>query len=206
MPLDHAEHASPLVAMAALAPVLRGDTNIAAWRRRLPLSLFAGLAPLLARGPFVAIAEDTPDAAVHSLACQAPLTDLLRADIMALATTFATLTGQDRLRIRLEALRGRGCHRWHADAVGLRLLCTYAGPGTEWLDLGGGAALARRLDPAHLMMQPNSLATGDVAVLKGEGWPGNAGNGCIHRSPPNPDEAPLRLVLCLDEAGRFPAP
>lgn len=206
MPLDHVEHASSLAAMAVLAPVLRDGTNIAAWRRRLPIPLFAGLGPLLARGPFVAIAEDAPDAALQALSRQVPLTALLRADIRLLAASFTALTGQDRLRIRLEALRGRGCHRWHADAVGLRLLCTYAGPGTEWLDLPGGAALARRLDPAHLMMQPDSLATGDVAVLKGEAWPGNAGNGCIHRSPPNPDDAPLRLVLCLDEAGRFPAP
>lgn len=206
MPLDHVEHASPLAALAVLAPVLRDGTNIAAWRRRLPLPLFAGLGPLLARGPFVTIAEDAPDAALQALSHQAPLTDLLRADISLLAASFTALLGKDRLRIRLEALRGRGCHRWHADAVGLRLLCTYAGPGTEWLDLPGGAALARRLDPAHLMMRPDSLATGDVAVLKGEAWPGNAGNGCIHRSPPNPDDAPLRLVLCLDEAGRFPAP
>ncbi|NGM19074.1 DUF1826 domain-containing protein [Roseomonas stagni] len=206
MPLDLADSPSPLSAMAALAPVLRDGSNVAAWHRALPVCLFAGLTPLLARGPFVAIAEDAPDAALATLARNLPLPEMLRADIAALATTFAALVGQDRVRIRLEALRGRGCHRWHADAVGLRLLCTYAGPGTEWLDLTGGAALARRLDPAHLMMQPERLGTGDVAVLKGEAWPGNAGNGCIHRSPPNPDDAPLRLVLCLDEPGRFPAP
>ncbi|MBX9595221.1 MAG: DUF1826 domain-containing protein [Roseomonas sp.] len=206
MPLDLADTPSPITAVATLAPVLRDGTSIAAWRRSPPLCLFAGLAPLLARGPFVAIAEDAPGAAIATLHGELSLPEPLRADILVLATAFATLLGQDRLRIRLEALRGRGCHRWHADAVGLRLLCTYAGPGTEWLDLDGGAALARRLDPAHLMMRPHRLATGDVAVLKGEAWPGNAGHGCIHRSPPNPDDAPPRLVLCLDEAGRFPAP
>ncbi len=208
MSLDHRQEETALPALATLGPVLREGVNIATWRRALPLSLLAGLAPLLAGGPFVAVAEDAPPAALRRLAAQCPaaLPAALRADLMALTVIFATLAGQDAVRIRLEALQGRGCHRWHADAVGLRLLCTYAGPGTEWLDLTGGAALARRLDPAHLLMAPERLGTGDVAVLKGEAWPGNAGNGCIHRSPPNPEDAPLRLVLCLDEPGRFPPP
>jgi hypothetical protein len=46
--------------------------------------------------------------------------------------------------------------------------------------------------------------TADVLVLKGEGFPGQAGQGAIHRSPPNPDSAPPRLILCLDEPGRIP--
>lgn len=206
MPLDHAP--TPLAAVVSLAEVLKAGRNIATWRRPLSGDIARGLPPLLAAGPFVAVGEDKAGPALDALAAAlpCPLPPALRADMLLMAHVFAALTTEATLRIRLEALRGRGCHRWHADAVGLRLLCTYAGPGTEWLDLGGGAALARRLDPAHLIMAPNRLGTGDVAVLKGEAWPGNAGNGCIHRSPPNPDDAPPRLVLCLDEPGRFPAP
>ena len=201
MPLDHL--AAPVPA-SLLRSVLAEGTNIAVWRRPLPDGLAPCLAPLMAHGPFVASAEAAPAAALAALAARlpAPLLAALHADILALAAGFTVLTGDEVLRIRLEALRGRGCHRWHADAVGLRLLCTYRGPGTEWLDLAGGAAKARRLEPSSIV--PQRLGAGDVAVLKGERWPGNAGNGCIHRSPPNGEDAPLRLVLCLDEAGRIP--
>ena len=201
MPLDHLDDPAPA---GRLRAVLAEGTNIAVWRRPLPAGLSLCLAPLMADGPFVASAEDAPAAAVAALAARlpAPLPAALRADILALAAGFTALTGEEAVRVRLEGLRGRGCHRWHADAVGLRLLCTYRGPGTEWLDLPGGAAAARRLE--HPAIAPRRLGAGDVAVVKGEGWPGNAGNGCIHRSPPNAEDAPLRLVLCLDQAGRIP--
>ena len=205
MPLDTARADRSAVA-AALGPVLEPGTRIAAWHRDLPPSLAEAAAVLLAHAPFVACAEDTSEAALAMLATKlpAPLAGPLAADIRLLAEGFAALTGRAALRVRLEALVGHGCPRWHADAVGLRLLATYAGPGTEWLDVTGGARLARRLDPAALPAAPQRLAPGAVAVLKGEAFPGNAGNGCIHRSPPNPDDAPPRLVLCLDEPGRIP--
>lgn len=205
MPLDIArtEHGA---AAAALAPVLEPGARIAIWHRPLPADITEAAAALLAHAAFVACAEDAPDAALATLAAKlpAPLPAALAADIRLLAAGFATLTGRDAVRIRLEALVGPGCHRWHADAVGLRLLCTYAGPGTEWLDLTGGARLARRLDPAALPVAPRRLAPGEAAVLKGEAFTGNAGHGCIHRSPPNAQDAPPRLVLCLDEPGRIP--
>jgi hypothetical protein len=37
-----------------------------------------------------------------------------------------------------------------------------------------------------------------VAVLKGEGYPGNLGNGVVHRSPPIGNSGMRRLRLCLD--------
>ena len=199
MPLDQ-----PTLPAGPLRAVLAPGTNIAVWRRALPEGVSPCLAPLMHSAPFVASAEDRPEAALDALATRlpAPLPAALRADMLALARCFLALTGDAVLRIRLEALRGPGCHRWHADAVGLRMLCTYRGPGTEWLELPGGAAAARRRDQPALT--PSRLGAGDVAVLKGERWPGNAGNGCIHRSPPNADDAPPRLVLCLDEAGRIP--
>jgi hypothetical protein len=57
--------------------------------------------------------------------------------------------GWDRINIRLTAVDGVTCPKWHADYVGLRLLCTYCGAGTlyvtndyvtrEWV--AGGAAV-----------------------------------------------------------------
>jgi hypothetical protein len=205
MPLDFSRVDRGPVA-TALAPVLQPGARIVVWQRPLPADLAAAAAALLAHAPFVACAEDAPEAALATLATKlpAPLPAALEAELRLLADGFAELTGRAALRIRLEALVGPGCHRWHADAVGLRLLCTYAGPGTEWLDLPGGARLARRIDPAALPVMPKHLRPGEAAVLKGEAFPGNANNGCIHRSPPNAKDAPPRLILCLDEPGRIP--
>jgi len=88
--------------------------------------------------------------------------------------------------------------------VGLRLLCSYWGPGTEWLPLVGGAPAARALKADALPSEASQIATRAVAILKGEGFPGNAGFGCIHRSPPAGPGERARLLLCIDEPGRNP--
>ncbi|WP_237217696.1 DUF1826 domain-containing protein, partial [Falsiroseomonas oryziterrae] len=171
----------------ALVEIRRPEVNLAVWTRDLPPGLDGRLRALAEAAPFTALAEDLPEAAVDALAAQlphpAPLA--LLQDIRALATAFAAIarTG-GAVRIRLEGIDDEGCHRWHADAVGLRLLCTYHGPGTEWLALAGGARVARGLDPKALPVAPGRLALSAAAILKGEAYPGNAGFGCIHRSPP----------------------
>jgi hypothetical protein len=197
--------ASPLPAV--LAGIVRPGTHIAIWPRTLPGPLMRDLGRLAARAPFTATAEDTPetalDALVAALPGPAPLDLFL--DMLHLATVFTQIAGAPRLRMRLEAIDGPGCHLWHADAVGLRLLCTYRGAGTEWLARPGGAQAARLLNRAGEPGLPiQRLGTGDVALMKGEAYPGNRGAGCIHRAPPRTAKAPPRLLLCLDEAGRIP--
>lgn len=88
------------------------------------------------------------------------------------------------------------CPRFHVDHVPLRLLTTYAGAGSEWLEEG-------RLDRARLQVEHapvdniRRLSAGEVAVLKGEKWLGNEGRGLIHRSPLTP-AGERRLLLSLD--------
>lgn len=190
-----------------LLEVLRPEVNLAVWHRTLPDALTAGLRPLTDAAPFTAVVEDEPERAVDALAAKLPAAapiDLL-VDIHRLAPAFAAIadTGTA-VRIRLEAITGPACHRWHADAVGLRLLCTYRGPGTEWLPIAGGARAARGIDPKALPCERGRVATGAAAILKGEGFPGNAGFGCIHRSPPAGPGERARLLLCIDEPGRIP--
>jgi hypothetical protein len=191
----------------ALLDVRRSEVNLAVWDRTLPTMLGPALRLLTEEAPFTVVVEDTPQAAVDSLAAKLPAAaplDLLL-DIRRLALLFAAVIDTGRvLRIRLEAITGPACHRWHADAVGLRLLCTYRGPGTEWLPLAGGARAARDLDPKALPCESGRIATGAVAILKGEGFAGNAGFGCIHRSPPASPGERARLLLCIDEPGRIP--
>lgn len=186
---------------AVLPAIFRPQVNAAVWGRRLPAAVPRAAAALSASGPFVAVTEAAPDRAADALVQRVPvpLPAALLHDVRLLSVLFAMLTGRpEAVRVRLEAIHGPGCWRWHADAVGLRLLCTYSGPGTEIWTASAGAEAARTLPRTAA---GTVLPTGAVVLLKGEGFPGNAGAGCIHRAP---QDAGPRLLLCLDEPGRIP--
>jgi len=131
----------------------------------------------------------------------------LAADVLHWVEAFAELTGANLVGVRMARLEAPMCPRFHTDRVTLRLVATYLGPGTEvlaeqdvdrsWL----GHAAKGRADELSGLMRPGAqivrAAAGDVVLLKGDSWPGNAGRGAIHRSPAqSANEA--RLVLTLD--------
>ncbi len=184
-----------------LVEIARPDVNLAVWHRPLPPGIGPGCARLAEAAPFRAAAEGKPDEVVAAMAealpGSPPLGLLL--DLHELSLCFALLTGHETVQLRLRGIDGDSCRRFHADAVGLRLLCTYRGAGTEWLPLAGAAA-ARGLDDAA--PPANRLPAGAVALLKGEGLA--PGRGCVHRSPPRGPRDPARLLLTLDEPGRIP--
>jgi hypothetical protein len=188
---------------AVLPAIHRPEVNLAVWDRAVPPSLAGdALDTLMHAAPFTVIAEAPPRAIGSALSerLPAPAAADLLGDITDLALFFAALDGDARsVRVRLEALTHDGCSRWHADAIGLRLLCTYRGPGTEWLPLDGGAATARGIGRDRPPCAAAALPTGAVAILKGEGHPGNQGAGCIHRSPPAGPGKRARLLLCIDQ-------
>lgn len=191
----------------ALRAILRRDTSLAVQNRRLSARLRSAAAALAARAPFDLLAEGTPAELAARIVRQLPPRHarVLAADIAAQARRFAALTGHPRLRARVDAIADDACARFHVDAVGLRLLCTWHGAGTEWLSLAGGSAFARAMGPVP-PVRPRRIATGSIAILKGEGRAGDAGRGCIHRSPPMGRRCAPRLLLCLDEPGRIPLP
>jgi hypothetical protein len=100
---------------------------------------------------------------------------------------FATVAGTTTVRVALEVERGDRCCYFHTDRVGLRLLCTYMGPGTEWvpdefadrsaLCSGNNAAIVP--DPRRI----ERLAPFWIGLFKGDLHPDCRGGGCIHRSP-----------------------
>lgn len=104
------------------------------------------------------------------------------------------------LRLRLQRLEDAGRPLFHVDGVPLRMLCAYVGAGAQWLPetaldrcrLGAGTNASVRD-----WSQVRTLASGEVAVLKGERYPGNAGRGLVHRSPPASAQSP-RVVLAID--------
>jgi len=130
-------------------------------------------------------------------------TDALEGEVFGLAALLLSLSGAPAIRPRFERVTHDGCRLFHTDKLTLRLLCTYAGAGTQWLPdaevdrsaLGRGSNAAVCADPGKI----RAVRRGDVALLKGEAWPGNAGRGIVHRSPPaRPGTG--RLLLTLDLA------
>lgn len=167
---------------AALLAIRRPSVMLAAWTRPSPWTRH------LPGALFRAVTEAVePGEAAAALGL--PLPAALAEDIAALALLFRTVAQAPRLRLRLEALEHDACRRFHVDAVGLRMLCTYAGRGTQWR-LGGPED-----DAPHHEASP-----GDVLILKGAR---RGGAGLVHRSPPvsGLERGRRRLVLCLDEAG-----
>lgn len=174
---------------AALAAIHEDDVNVCVWTRPPPAEACAfaqrTLAPLdLNR----AISSDDPRRAALALLSgmqeggAGPLVD----DITWLTELYADLFGASEFGLRLHASGRAMCPGFHVDRVGVRLVCAYAGAGTEWLREPhvDRSALARR-DVAAVQRTTSveRLTVGAVGLLKGEAWPGNTGRGAVHRSP-----------------------
>lgn len=121
----------------------------------------------------------------------------LRRELAFLVELYGDLLGCEAIGLRIERLERAMCPGWHVDRTGIRLLCTWCGPGTEWLDAPG-------IDPRGL---PGSAAgapaTGqarpfDILLLKGTAWQGNVAGGAIHRSPQVDPGSEPRILVALD--------
>jgi len=107
------------------------------------------------------------------------------------------------------------CRKFHVDAVRLRLVTTYVGPGTEWVpgEAVDREALARLIPcpaEANAAIVPVASAihraeAGHVLVLKGSRHENAAGGGAVHRSPPIEHRGALRVALVVTAAGQ-PSP
>jgi hypothetical protein len=169
------------VAVLARAPDTRITTYLEA----------AARAGVLGQGFRVVVAPDERPYA--ALLPDLPGRETLAADLAFLAELHADLLGCPSVGLRLEVTSQAMCPRFHTDRVGLRLLCTYRGPGTEWID-------PAHADPAHAIARNDiqRAAPFDVVLLKGEAWPGNAGYGAIHRSPEVEPAAMPRVLVAID--------
>ena len=134
--------------------------------------------------------------------------DALAADIALLADMLAELLDAETIGFRLEVVGKAMCPRLHVDRVGIRLLCTYRGPGTEWLEDASvdrrflGAASGGQPDETSGLLLPGhrieAIPPFAVALLKGSLWQGNGGRGIVHRSPAIGAEQSPRVLLAMD--------
>lgn len=191
-----------------LSDITHPGVEMAAWQRSPDPAWADWVAALPADALPACRLEVTPDDAAGLLKDQfdahgpagSQSRDAFVSDIATLVAHFAALARTRAVRLRLEAITGDACRRWHRDCVPLRLICTYRGPGTQWLPPGLGAAVLDRPDDDA----PEAMAfdTGDVALFKGCGWPGQVHDGgIVHRSPRIAGTGLTRLVLVLDAAG-----
>lgn len=126
----------------------------------------------------------------------------LARDVEHLAQNLAVVARSVILRAQLEVVENQPCHLFHVDKLQLRMLCTYVGAGTEYVDdchaersrLGRGDNEGVLAGHSPLQIEPNH-----VILMKGERFPGVTGAGAIHRSPEQGPTEP-RLVLRLDHA------
>lgn len=173
---------SPTVFTTLMEPHVR----MAVWSRPAPLEV---------DGP------DTFEATCERpwLATSGPAPDWLLDDIQGLGGILSAVSGSPNWRATFQRVTTRACPRFHQDAISVRLIATYQGPGSEWAfatelrdDLDARRAETRR--------RVRTLQPGDIAIMKGtaDGWePWPDLPVVLHRSPAASRNA-FRRVLTID--------
>jgi hypothetical protein len=138
-------------------------------------------------------------------ALPSPLREVLTSDIERLFGLFTRVTGSAKARINFSAVHDDHCRKFHSDYLRYRLICTYAGPGTEWLP--DHAVDRTAMQPsAECPIEANRAivrsdaevrraAPFEVLLLKGEQHA--KGRGAVHRSPPLEVTGQKRVLLTL---------
>jgi hypothetical protein len=122
-------------------------------------------------------------------------------DLSLLREIACELLGCAAVGLRLARIGRAMCPGWHVDRVGIRLVCTYQGPGTQWLDdqhVERRDLRSGRLDDAGFIQ----AIQGEIVLLKGALWQDNDTFGAIHRSPELGSSTSLRTLITLDPLWR----
>ena len=128
-----------------------------------------------------------------------PVGEPFKREITDLVRMFADVAGLRSVDLRLETVKGDACWKFHVDRVAFRLICTYSGPGTQYVPADfGRQAIAQQRDYTGPL---GIVETYDVAVFKGAEASGH--DGIVHRSPPIRGSGQSRLLLCLSPPGLY---
>lgn len=129
-------------------------------------------------------------------------------DVAGLTALYCDLFGLKRVGLRLHTLDHAMCPKFHADSVTCRMVCTYGGVGTEWLEDAyvdrrklGNASGGLSDELSGLILDTEAIQTMPayaLGLLKGSYWEGNEQHGAVHRSPLVTRKSPRRLLLTLD--------
>lgn len=114
-------------------------------------------------------------------------------DIYLLSDMLTCLFNCDTVGLRLAPLSSAMCPSFHTDNIPVRLVCTYLGPGTQWLPQEAirrravGAGKQDKADNSHSSMlydekHVQQMAMFDAGLLKGRAWENQEAMAAVHRS------------------------
>ena len=198
-----------------LAGIYQEEINIAIWKRELIPNISHSAKFVLTKNPNLKLSVTASPKNVSKILEEAiGIEDdaiALIIDVKDIVDIFCCLFDVNQVGLRLVSLNHAMCPRFHVDNVPCRLLTTYCGNGTEWLNhdfvnreklspLSNGVP-----DDRSGLFKNNSdiqeLCEGEIALLKGESWAGNESAGLVHRSPGlKTNES--RLLLSVDFISR----
>lgn len=196
---------------SSLTEIYKPTVNIAVWQRKLPQDMIDALQlGLQTHKPLTVVQRVTPDntaATMRDKLADFAYAGALSEDIALIVDMFCCLFDVEEVGLRLTTLDSAMCPKFHVDHIPCRLVTTYVGSATQWLDnneidrrqlgrasVGVADHLSGLYQHASALQQ---LRAGDVALLKGSGWQGNENNGLVHRSPALMANE-RRLLLTLD--------
>lgn len=176
---------------ASLQHIHEADCNLAIWQRDLEFAVADWPKEIRLTVKMGQLHQDLSNALISSDSPASPMLGALLEDVVHLAEKFARIAKVDRLNLRLAVVESDSCRKFHADWVTMRLITTYAGIGTQWLDDEDAKRVSREEEATNIY----TLATGDVGIFKGRLATDRP---AIHRSPPIAGTGVRRLLLVLD--------
>jgi hypothetical protein len=188
--------------LADLVEIFDPGVQVCSWQREIDPAIEAYLSQLQQAGEVQALETVCP-AAQPNLGClpeglgRSSLID----DLSFLRDVVCELLGCGEAGLRMARVGHAMCPGWHVDHVSIRLVCTYLGPGTQWLDDQDvdrdGLQSARTRQSTYVQAIP-----GEIVLLKGDSWQENEAFGAVHRSPELDPSASLRTLVTLDPLWR----
>ena len=108
-------------------------------------------------------------------------------DILFITQLFENILRTKNLKVQISIVDKVQCPKFHVDFVNLRLLCTYTGRGSQYLEnnnanrneLGLGINSKVPILSEDILEVPRYA----VSILKGELFNNNQGKGVVHKSP-----------------------
>lgn len=189
-PDTQASFAIEVAEPAGLEAFYRDDTLVARWRLTPRSSALQAAARIAAGTAVVGRVVEPGSRDLAGLLDGLSATELLP-PLTEVVQVFADLADASRVGLRLAAGDQRTCPRFHVDQVGVRMVLTLHGPGTEWLVEGEverrwlGPRERHLVDETCGLLRPGATvrqaAAWEAVFLKGTAWPGSPG--VVHRSP-----------------------
>ena len=174
------------------------DEDIVLFARLLIEHKFKGIKEVVTKGNVKSvITEQLDNTQIHTSGKV-----LMAEDITRITTCFMEIINQEAVQLYLKVVDNDACTKFHTDRYDLRLLCTYIGKGTEWIE---EPYVNRKMlmhgENHHIIRdftQVQTMQPFEVGILKGEASKKNKNKGIVHRSPPIAHLSETRLLLRLD--------